>query len=77
MAIDGRERSLLGNRVKAGKFEFSCHCEFTPAFGPTRPGLKLQSYCHALRGTFVIPAKAGTQPLLITCVRPGFALSRE
>jgi hypothetical protein len=39
--------------------------------------LKLQSYCHAHQGSFVIPAKVGTQPLLITCGRPGFPFSRE
>ena len=30
-----------------------------------------------IRGTVVIPAQAGTQPLLVTQLRPGFPLARE
>ena len=50
------------------------HCEFPPAVG--RPALDEKSCCHASGGTVVIPAQAGTQPLLITCLRPGSPLSR-
>jgi hypothetical protein len=30
-----------------------------------------------IRGAVVIPAQAGTQPLLVTHLRPGFPLARE
>ena len=53
-----------------------CHCEFTPAFGPTRPGLKLQSYCHAHQG-YVRHSRESGNPAFADHVRspwvPAFA----
>jgi hypothetical protein len=51
-----------------------CHCEFTPA-GSGRPALdETEVVSPRIRGTVVIPAQAGTQPLLITCLRLGSRL---